>query len=68
MNRPDRTVLSEHLPPAETRTAARATAAREGAGKITINAVAKMAGLNKGGADIRERAVERLGNKIDGLE
>jgi len=56
INRPDGTVLSEQKHPAGSRNAsrrilgaARAIAAREGAGKITIDAVAKEAGLSKGG-------------------
>ncbi|WP_282048119.1 TetR/AcrR family transcriptional regulator [Sulfitobacter mediterraneus] len=56
LNRPDGTVMNERRRPAGPRNAsarileaARAIAAREGAGKITIEAVAKEAGLSKGG-------------------
>ena len=56
VNRPDGTVVNDQRQPAGSRNAspkileaARAIAAREGAGKITIEAVAKEAGLSKGG-------------------
>lgn len=56
VNRPDGTVVNDQRQPAGARNAspkileaARAIAAREGAGKITIEAVAKEAGLSKGG-------------------
>ena len=56
LNRPDGTVVNEPGQSAGSRNAsprilgaARAIAAREGAGKVTIEAVAKEAGLSKGG-------------------
>lgn len=56
INRPDGTALSEQKTPEKTRNAsskilgaARTIAAREGAGKVTIDAVAKESGLSKGG-------------------